>query len=88
MVQIQFPPANDPGTIGGIITSYLRDMGYEVQKFGFLHNNFTATTDKKVTEKDMSEIRMSVESRGYTIEFLTVVSKNASVFLLICEFPL
>ncbi len=66
----QFPPANDPETIGIIITSYLRDMGYTVQNIGILNNNFTVTTDKKVTEKDMSEIRMSVESKGYTIKFL------------------
>lgn len=67
----QFPQANNPEDVGGIITSYLENMGYEVQEFGFLNNNFTVTTDKKVTEKDMSEIRMSVESRGYTIKFLT-----------------
>ncbi len=68
---VQFPQANDPDTIGGIITSYLIDMGYEVQEIGILNNNFTVTTDKKVTEKDMSEIRVSVESRGYTVKFLT-----------------
>ena len=67
----KFPQANNPKDVGGMITSYLGDMGYEVQEFGLTSRNYTVTTDKKVTEKDMSEIRMSVESKGYTIEFLT-----------------
>lgn len=69
---IQFPRANNPKDVGGMIESYLSNMGYEVQEFGITSNNFNVTTDKKVTEKDMSEIRMSLESRGYTIKFLTV----------------
>jgi hypothetical protein len=69
---IQFPKANNPEDVGGMIKSYLRDMGYEVQRFSLLNNKFIITTNKKVTEKDMSEICMSAESRGYTIEFLTI----------------
>ncbi|MBN1804317.1 MAG: hypothetical protein JW837_03615 [Sedimentisphaerales bacterium] len=67
---IQFPQANNPEDVGGIITYYLEDMGYIIQKIGFINNNFTVTTDKKVTEKDMSEIRISVEDRGYPISFV------------------
>ena len=67
---IQFPPANDPDTIGGIITSYLRSAGITVQKIGIGNNNFTITPDKKVPEEIMSNIRMSVESRGFTIKFI------------------
>lgn len=66
---LQFP-VNDPKDIGGIIRSYLRDAGITAH-IGILKNNFTITTDEKVPEEIMSIIRMSVESRGYTIKFLT-----------------
>ena len=67
---LQFPQANEPDTIGGIITYYLRSAGITVQKIGIGNNNFTITPDKKIPEEIMSNIRMSVESKGFTIKFL------------------
>ena len=64
-----FPQANNPKDVGGLITSYLRDAGIKFQ-IGISNNNFIVTTKEKVPEEIISKIRMSVESKGYTIKFL------------------
>lgn len=64
-----FPPANDPNFIRVLIMTPLGDAGIKAHIVR-TNNNFDVTPDQKVPEELMSNIRMSVVDRGYTIKFL------------------
>ena len=67
-----FPQPNPYDLVGVYIRSELKKAGITVQGNGIdiPNKKFTVTTDKKVPEDIMSNLREYVENKGFTIKFL------------------
>lgn len=68
-----FPQPNQAGLIYAYIKSKLEKAEITLQRIDMdiLNNTCTVTTDKKVPEQVMSNVREHVASKGITIKFLT-----------------